>query len=131
MALIKGYQDALDSFGSTFMDKYELPSGLTEQWFKDAISELELETEATGYDEDTDEFPADFPQYKIKAIGLMMKLYYCERELSRINKLNNIISKDLSFNGTGESKRSARDELEIERNRVVDMLAKLKTPSYA
>jgi hypothetical protein len=127
----KTYDDAVSSFESTFQDKYELPYGLVEQFFLDALSQYELEMGETRYDEDSQEFPADFKQYQIMTIAYLMKVKYCERELSRVNKIMNIIGKDISMNDSGGAKRATKEELELELNRANDFLNKQKTTAYA
>lgn len=127
----KTSRDAVESFESTFQDKLEIPASLELQWFRDALAELELETSATGYDEVLDEFPANFPQYKIRTIGLMMKRSYCERELSRINKIINIVGKDISMTGSGDQKKMTKEELEFEQRRISELIHKQKQHCFA
>lgn len=61
----------------------------------------------------------------------MMKRSYCVREISRINKIQNIVGKDISLTGTGDQKRVSMEELEFEQSRVEDLLNKQKTHCYA
>ena len=60
----------------------------------------------------------------------MMKIKYCTRELSRVNKLNNIIGKDLSLNSTGDSKKYTMSELINEIENLKELLNKQKTTAY-
>ena len=126
-----GYTDALASFESTFRERYSLPDGLTKQWFLDSLTQYEMEIAPTGYNPVLDEFPPTFKREGIVTIGLLMKLRYCERELSRVNKLNNIIGKDVSLNGTGETKRMTKEELLYEQERVADFLKKQKKKCFS
>jgi hypothetical protein len=127
----KTYTDAIQSFESTFQAKVVLPTGLEAQWFKDALGEYELEIGTTSYDEGTQTFPVTFQQYQINSIGYLMKLRWCERELSRVLQINNIIGKDVSLNGNGDTKRMTKEELLIEMARVKDLLDKQKTTCYS
>lgn len=127
----KTSQDVIDSFESTFQDKFELSPFLEMQWFKDALAQYALEIKDLHYDIETDTFPEDVEQYQITTLGLMMKRAYCARELSRINKIQNIVGKDISLTGTGDQKRVAMEELEFEQSRIEDLLNKQKTHCYA
>lgn len=108
-----------------------LPDGLLRQWFKRALGEYELELNSTGYDEILDEFPEGFESYKIDLLALLMKRMYCERELSRVNKIQNIVGKDVSFTGSGDQKRMTKSELDFEYYKILDQINKLKQSSFA
>lgn len=124
-------KDVIESFESTFQDKFVIPIELEMQWFKDALALYELEISELGYNAETDEFATDVKSYQITTLGLMMKRSYCARELSRIIKIQNIVGKDVSLTGTGDQKRVSKEELEFEQNRIDDLLNKQKTSWYA
>ena len=124
-------KDVIESFESTFQDKFVIPLDLEMQWFKDALALYELEIDALGYNSETDQFSPNVKSYQITTLGLMMKRSYCARELSRIVKIQNIVGKDVSLTGTGDQKRISKEELEIEQNRVEDLLNKQKVSWYA
>lgn len=124
-------KDVIESFESTFQDKFVIPLDLEMQWFKDALALYELEIDALGYNSETDQFSPNVKSYQITTLGLMMKRSYCARELSRIIKIQNIVGKDVSLTGTGDQKRISKEELEIEQNRVEDLLNKQKVSWYA
>lgn len=124
-------RDAINSFESTFQDKYPLPPSLELQWFQDALALYELEIDDLGYDAATDVFPPTVKAYQITTLGLMMKRSYCARELSRIVKMQNIVGKDVSLTGTGDQKRMSKEELEFEQARIEDLLNKQKTSWFA
>lgn len=124
-------KDVIESFESTFQDKFVIPIELEMQWFKDALALYELEISELGYNAETDEFATDVKSYQIITLGLMMKRSYCARELSRIIKIQNIVGKDVSLTGTGDQKRVSKEELEFEQNRIDDLLNKQKTSWYA
>lgn len=124
-------KDVIESFESTFQDKFVVPLDLEMQWFKDALALYELEIDTLGYNAETDEFATNVKPYQITTLGLMMKRSYCARELSRIIKIQNIVGKDVSLTGTGDQKRISKEELEFEQNRVEDLLNKQKVSWYA
>lgn len=124
-------KDVIESFESTFQDKFVIPLDLEMQWFKDALALYELEIDALGYNSETDQFLPNVKSYQITTLGLMMKRSYCARELSRIIKIQNIVGKDVSLTGTGDQKRISKEELELEQNRVEDLLNKQKVSWYA
>lgn len=124
-------KDVIESFESTFQDKFVIPLDLEMQWFKDALALYELEIDVLGYNSETDQFSPNVKSYQITTLGLMMKRSYCARELSRIIKIQNIVGKDVSLTGTGDQKRISKEELEIEQSRVEDLLNKQKVSWYA
>lgn len=124
-------KDVIESFESTFQDKFVIPLDLEMQWFKDALALYELEIDVLGYNSETDQFSPNVKSYQITTLGLMMKRSYCARELSRIIKIQNIVGKDVSLTGTGDQKRISKEELEFEQNRVEDLLNKQKVSWYA
>src|SRR5690606_13380223 len=124
------YEQVLRSFESTFQNKYVLPEELVYQWFIDSLGEFSLEVEVLNFDETQREFDRDLDQWIIRSLALMMKIKYCTREVSRINKLNNIIGKDVSFNATGDTKKYTRAELLNEINTLQDLLQKQKPTAY-
>lgn len=124
-------KDVIESFESTFQDKFVIPLDLEMQWFKDALALYELEIDVLGYNSEADQFSPNVKSYQITTLGLMMKRSYCARELSRIIKIQNIVGKDVSLTGTGDQKRISKEELELEQNRVEDLLNKQKVSWYA
>ena len=105
------YEKILSVFYSIIRNKYELPEGLINQWFFMACADYELDIMPICYDEETQMF-YKITNSAINTIGLIMAKFYCQREQSRINKLNNIIGKNLQLNATGEAKRAVQAELE-------------------
>ena len=124
------YEDVINSFHSTFQDKVELPSALEEEWFNKAVGKFSYEIEKLNYDEDFEEFDSTLDRYVIDTLGLMMKVYYQERELSKVNKRISIVSKDLSIDGSNASKTAAKSELEMAQNELKEMLYKLTPSAY-
>jgi len=124
------YQEVIDSFESTFQNKYVLAEGLVKQWFLDSVAEFSLELENLNFDTTTNTFDRVLPRWIIVSLGLMMKVKYCIREISRVNKLNNIIGKDISFNGNGDTKKYTKEELDSELTRLNKLLDNQKPTAY-
>jgi hypothetical protein len=124
------YQKILDSFESTFQNKYILPDSLVRQWFLDAVGEFTLEIDELKFDETLNEFDTKLNQWIISSLGLMMKIKYCTREISRVNKLNNIIGKDISLNSTGDTKKYTKEELDSEISKLTKLLDNQKPTAY-
>ena len=124
------YQDVLRSFESSFQDKYVLPPPLIYEWFIKAIGYFSLEVTELGFDSDSNEFDKELPRSVIDCLAALMKIRYQERELSRVNKMNNIIGKDVAFNSTGDTKKATKAELDLLKQTTDEVLHKLKTNSY-
>lgn len=124
------YQEVIDSFESTFQNKYVLAEGLVKQWFLDSVAEFSLEIENLNFDTVTNTFDVILPRWIVVSLGLMMKVKYCIREISRVNKLNNIIGKDISFNGNGDTKKYTKEELDSELARLNKLLDNQKPTAY-
>ena len=124
------YEEVIDSFHSTFQDKVELPGLLEKEWFKKAVGKFSFEIDSINYDEDLEEFDTKLNRYVIDTLGLMMKLFYQERELSKVNKRISIVSKDLSIDGSNASKTAAKSELESVKAELEEMIYKLTPSAY-
>lgn len=124
------YAEVIESFESTFQSKYILPDGLIKQWFLDSVGEFSLEVEVLNFDTILEEFDTRLPRWIITSLGLMIKIKYCIREISRINKLSNIIGKDISFNGNGDTKKYTKEELDSEISRLTKLLNNQKPTAY-
>lgn len=122
--------EVIKSFESLPMSKYILPDDLVKQWFCDALGEYELEIEELNYNEETNEFSVKLKRHVTKTIALIMYTYYLTRELSRAEKLNSIVGKDIQMTGADGTKRVTLADLQLELQRVTDMLNKQKTTSY-
>ena len=101
------YKEVVSAFESIIKCKYKLSDSLVEQWFKNALGQYELDIESLGYDpmirefiqpsQGSDSFEPD-GRLKYSVIILLaeiMKSYYMEQEVRRVNQLNNIIGKDI------------------------------------
>ena len=124
------YEDVIDTFESSFIDKYELPDELVKVWFNKAVGDYSLEIEDLNYDKLTEEFDVELDQSVISTLASLMKKYYQEREYSRVNKINNIIGKDISLNNTDSTKKNTREELNYIKDSVDEYYNKQKTTVF-
>jgi hypothetical protein len=124
------YNDVLSAFESSFQDKYTIQPALIYEWFNKAVGMFSLELWELSFDADAKEFDKALPQNIVNCLSELMKMLYQERELSRINKLNNIVGKDLAFNSTGDAKKATKLELDYLKMRADEILHKLKQPAY-
>lgn len=118
--------DVITSFQSTIRDRETIAAELQYQWFLDALGEFQLDISELYYDKDTQIFSGELPLYVINTLAYLMKVRYLEREVSRVNKLNNIITKDLTLNGMGDAKRATATEYEAELARTKELIHKQK-----
>lgn len=119
--------DVIDSFETLIRERTPLPQGLVELWFEQALGQYELEIGDVGYNREAGAFSETVNRAVIMTLGYMMKVMYVERELSRVNKINNIITNDIKLNGNGETKKYTYNELLEERAAAADYINKQKT----
>jgi hypothetical protein len=119
-----------DVFYSEIRQKYELPQELLYMWFVMAIGDYELDVAPVGYDEETEMFEGASGAL-FNTLGLMMARFYLKREQSRINKMNNIIGRDLSLNATGDAKKAVQAEYENLLAEIEEKLHKQKVHAYS
>lgn len=119
--------DVIESFETIIRERTPLPQGLVELWFEQALGQYELEIGEIDYDRQTGVFGKDVKRSVITVIAYIMKVMYVERELSRVNKINNIITNDIKLNGNGETKKYTYNELLEERAAANDYINKHKT----
>ena len=124
------YEEVINSFHTTFQDKVEIPESLEREWFMKAVGKYSFEIASIEYDEELGEFDTKLDRYVIDTLGWMMKVFYQERELSKVNKRISIVSKDLSIDGSGSSKSAAKSELEHAQFEFERLLYKQTTTSY-
>ncbi len=122
--------DVIQSFHSHPMAKKELPEGLEHQFFLNALAMYELEITELGYDEDNRVFLGKISSGAILTLGMLMYVEFLTRELSRIEKLNGFHGKDIQMTGSDGSKRVTLADLELEINRVQELLHKQKNHAY-
>lgn len=115
------YQDVLDSFESSFQDKTIIPWTLCKVWFEKAVGKYSFEIEPINYDDTLQQFDKKLDRYVVDYLGLLMKQFYQERELSKVNKRISIVGKDISIDGSNGSKSAALNELKYVTEEVEKM----------
>lgn len=132
------YKEVVSAFESIIKCKYKLSDSLIEQWFKNALGQFELDIESLGYDpmiqefirpsQNSDSFEADgrLKYSIIITLAEIMKSYYMEQEVRRVNQLNNIIGKDISLNGTGDTKKYTKAEADAVNEKIAYISVKQK-----
>ena len=124
------YEDVINSFHSTFQDKVVLPEALEKEWFLKAVGKYSYEISPLYFDENLFEFTTKLDRYVIDTLGSMMKKFYQQRELSKVNKRVSIVGKDISVDGSNGSKTAAKAEWEMVSNEVDEMLFKQTPTAY-
>ena len=122
------YEEIIKSFHSTFQDKVVVPESLEKEWFLKAVGKYSFEIDPITYIDELEEFDSQLNRYTIDTLGLMIKKFYQERELSKVNKRISIVSKDLSIDGSNGSKTAAKNELDKVCEELDNMIYK-QTPS--
>lgn len=122
--------DVIQSFHSHPMAKKELSLGLEHQFFLNALALYELEIGELGYDEAEETFTSKISRGAVLTLGMLMYVEFLTRELSRIEKLNGFHGKDIQMTGSDGSKRVTLADLELEINRVQELLHKQKNHAY-
>lgn len=123
--------EVYDSFEASFQDKSIIPKGLEEMWLKKAIARYSVELDPLSYDTDAEVFDDELDQYIIDTLAAFMKQSYMEREVSKVNKRVSIVGKDISINGGGHDKTSARNELLYDQSKSNEMIDNQKPTAYA
>ena len=130
MGKVSTYEDVLSSFHSSFQDKVLIPESLEREWFLKAVGKYSYEIDPLNFDEELLEFDVKLDRYIVDTLGSMMKKYYQQRELSKVNKRISIVGKDLSVDGSNGSKTAAKSELEMVSQEVDEMLFKQTPTAY-
>ena len=108
------YQDVVRTFESIIKSKYVLADGLVQQWFDNEFFDKK----------------GNLQSHVILTLAEVMKSYYMQQERRRVNQLNNVIGKDISLNGTGDTKKYTAAEAEHVDWKVADFFQKQKPPAY-
>ena len=122
--------EIIESFESNFADKEELPVTLEDMWLKKAIARYSVEVEPLTFDDDAYEFDKQISQYAIDTLANFMWQLYQERLVSKVNKRVSIVGKDLSYDGTGNTKRYSKEELDYITVKSQEMINNQITPAY-
>lgn len=123
-------REVFDSFEASFQDKSEIPASLELLWLKKAVAQYSAEVEEISLDDDAINFTEQLDQYVIDILAQYMKVYYMEREVSKVNKRVSIVSKDISIDGNNGSKTATKNELDYNDIKMQVMTANQKTPAY-
>ncbi len=124
------YSDVIESFESSFMDKKEIPDSLEMMWLRKAIAQFCVEISPLNHNEESGVFDTDLDQYTIDVLATMIKIYYLEREYSRVNKIASIVGKDLSVNSGMSLSKNVEIELNKTKSDLIEMLDNLKPTAY-
>ena len=122
--------EVIQSFQSTFQEKKVFPEGLEMMWLKKANGRYSVELEPLNFDEATKEYDEELNQYTIDTLAEFMKQLYQEREVSRVNKIASIVTKDISFDGMGNNKKFASEELKYVSEKTQSMVDNQKPTAY-
>ena len=123
--------DVIQSFESSFVDKRVLPVSLEIEWLKKAVGRYSIELDPLNFDEELLEFDIKLDRYVIDTLAAFMLQMYQERQVSLVNKRVSIVGKDLSIDGSGNSKTAEKNHLEYVRSQVVEMIENQKPTAYA
>lgn len=123
--------DVIQGFHSHPMAKKELPKGLEHQFFLNALAMYELEIGELGYIDAENTFTGKIDRGAVLTLGMLMYVEFLTRELSRTEKLNGFYGKDIQMTGSDGSKRVTLADLELEINRVQELLHKQKKHAYS
>lgn len=123
--------DVIQSFESSFVDKRVLPLSLEIEWLKKAVGRYSIELDPLNFDEELLEFDIKLDRYVIDTLAAFMLQMYQERQVSLVNKRVSIVGKDLSIDGSGNSKTAEKNHLEYVRSQVVEMIENQKPTAYA
>ena len=122
--------DVTEAFYTLIRDRTLLPYALVGVWFDQAVAQYELEIGDLYYDPYTTAFGEGTKPVVVHTLARLMQVMYIERELSRVNKINNIITNDIKLNGNGETKKYTYNELLEARAAAADFINKQKTSWY-
>lgn len=122
--------DVIDSFESSFQDKVEIPTELEMVWLRKAIGRYSERIGELNYDSLVMEFDSRLKQSTIDLLGAYMKLFYQEREVSKVNKRASIVTKDLSWDGTNGTKTAEKSHLEYVLAEILHLENDLKDTAY-
>lgn len=122
--------EVIQSFQSTFQEKKVFPEGLEMMWLKKANGRYSVELEPLIFDDEIKEYDKKLDQYVIDTLAEFMKQLYQEREVSRVNKIASIVTKDVSFDGMGNNKKFANEELKYVAEKTQSMVDNQKPTAY-
>lgn len=122
--------EIIEFFESSFADKHVIPLELELVWLKKAIGRYSKELTELSFDEELLEFNCKLDTYIVDTLAQMMKQFYQEREVSKVNKRVSIVGKDLSWDASGNSKKYVKDELDYISDETDEMIDNQKPTAY-
>ena len=122
--------EIIEFFESSFADKHVIPLDLELVWLKKAIGRYSKELTDLNYDEETQEFDKKLDDYVIDTLAQLMKKFYQERELSKVNKRVSIVGKEISWDASGNSKKYTKEELDYVARESDEMISNQKPTAY-
>lgn len=123
-------QEVIDSFRSSIQDKTMISENLELMWLKKANGRYSVELVPLNFNDDLLEYDRKLDQYTIDTLAEFMKQYYQERVVSRVNKIASIVTKDISFDGMGNNKKFAKEELDYISEKTQKMINNQKPTAY-
>jgi hypothetical protein len=119
-----------DNFHSQFQDLNVIPPDLENQLFLNALGDFEGDLYTLTYDDVNEVISEDLSRTELNLLGKLMYKHYLNRERDRIIKLNNIIGRDVTLNGTGNTKQQMNITYDSVENDIENLVSKLKDNSY-
>lgn len=118
-------------FYSSFEDKFELPDTLLLQWLIKAVALYNLELGELTFDKDILLFDRELSNSEIALLGEIIKMYYMEREVSKVDKIISMVGSSFSIDGQGNTKKYTHEELKLVKENVNLLFQKLKPSAFA
>jgi len=122
--------EVIQSFQSSFQEKKVFPEGLELMWLKKANGRYSIELEPLNFNVKLNEYDKSLDQYVIDTLAEFMKQLYQEREVSRVNKIASIVTKEISVDGMGNNKKFTSEELKYISNKAQEMVENQKPTAY-
>ena len=123
-------QEVFESFESSFRDKEIIPPELEKLWLRKAVARFSVELSPLDYDAGENMFGSVLDGYVIDTLAAMMKQYYVEREVDKVNKRVSIVTKDISVDGNGNGKTAAKNELDYVSSQTESMINNMLPTAY-
>lgn len=125
------FANVIESFESSFMDKKQIPESLEKMWLIKAIGNYGVEISPLIFNPTLEEFDSELDRYVIDILATTIKVYYLEREYSRVNKIASIVGNDLSVNAGMSLSKYTEDELKKTKQDLFEMFDNLKPSAYS
>lgn len=123
------YQNVVEVFHSQFDTRSPIDPALREQYFKNALARFESDLYSLNIS-DTGDFLDEISNQEIYLLGRIMYMEYLGKERDRINKINNIVGKDISLTSMGDTKRVVQMQYESVKSDVESLISKLLPTSF-